>query len=128
MRNGAVGRSWKAERNTVKVNPHIVKKRRVKRGGRESAIGERRVYGRYADGVGSSPAAARCAANVAAIDVGPADDQAHPLAPQALAQRPQQGGGGGRTRRLHRELGRGEEELAWPGAARRRLTSTSSST
>jgi hypothetical protein len=31
MRKGAVGRSWKAERKTVKVNPHMVKKRGVKR-------------------------------------------------------------------------------------------------
>src|SRR5688572_11475998 len=31
MWNGAVGRSWNAETNTVKVNPHIMKKRGVKR-------------------------------------------------------------------------------------------------
>ena len=29
---GAVGRSWKADRNTVNVNPNIRKKRVVKRG------------------------------------------------------------------------------------------------
>src|SRR6266849_9646536 len=29
MRKGAVGRSWNAERNTVKVKPHITKKRGV---------------------------------------------------------------------------------------------------
>jgi hypothetical protein len=28
-----VGRSWKADRKTVNVNPHIVKKRGVKSGG-----------------------------------------------------------------------------------------------
>jgi hypothetical protein len=32
MRKGVVGNIWKAERNTVKVKPHIVKKRRVKSG------------------------------------------------------------------------------------------------
>jgi hypothetical protein len=31
MWKGAVGRSWNADRNTVKVNPHIRKKRPVKR-------------------------------------------------------------------------------------------------
>ncbi len=31
MWKGAVGSSWKADRNTVKVNPHIRKKRGVKR-------------------------------------------------------------------------------------------------
>jgi hypothetical protein len=30
MRKGAVGRSWKSDRKTVNVNPHITKKRRVK--------------------------------------------------------------------------------------------------
>src|SRR5438874_2448771 len=30
MRNGAVGNSWNADRNTVKVNPHMTKKRGVK--------------------------------------------------------------------------------------------------
>ena len=34
MRYGAVGRSWKADRKTVKVNPHMTKKRGVKRGSR----------------------------------------------------------------------------------------------
>src|SRR5258707_12651211 len=29
MRNGAVGSSWNAERNTVKVKPHMMKKRGV---------------------------------------------------------------------------------------------------
>src|SRR4029077_9872584 len=29
MRNGAVGRSWNAERKTVKVKPHMTKKRGV---------------------------------------------------------------------------------------------------
>jgi hypothetical protein len=32
IRKGAVGRSWKKERKTVNVNPHITKNRRVKRG------------------------------------------------------------------------------------------------
>jgi hypothetical protein len=31
MRKGAVGSSWNAERKTVKVKPHIMKKRGVKR-------------------------------------------------------------------------------------------------
>jgi hypothetical protein len=31
IRNGAVGSSWKSERKTVNVNPHITKNRRVKR-------------------------------------------------------------------------------------------------
>jgi hypothetical protein len=30
MWNGAVGSSWKTDRNTVKVNPHMMKKRGVK--------------------------------------------------------------------------------------------------
>jgi len=29
MRNGATGRSWKTDRNTEKLNPHITKKRGV---------------------------------------------------------------------------------------------------
>src|SRR6187551_1488833 len=41
MRYGAVGRSWNAERKTVKLNPHITKKRGVKRGSRE---GRQEVY------------------------------------------------------------------------------------
>src|SRR5438874_9317125 len=33
MRKGAVGNSWKADRNTVNVNPHMTKKRGVNRRG-----------------------------------------------------------------------------------------------
>ena len=33
MRKGAVGSSWKRDRKTVNVNPHIMKKRGVKSGG-----------------------------------------------------------------------------------------------
>jgi hypothetical protein len=39
MRNGVVGNIWKADRNTVKVKPHMVKKRRVKRGVVAEAMG-----------------------------------------------------------------------------------------
>ena len=43
-RNGAVGSSWKADRNTTKLKPHITKKRGVKR--RSGAdMGKRSVYG-----------------------------------------------------------------------------------
>jgi hypothetical protein len=34
MRNGAVGKSMKADRKTVKLKAHITKKRAVKSGGR----------------------------------------------------------------------------------------------
>ncbi len=33
-RNGATGKSWNAERKTVKLNPHMTRKRGVKSGAR----------------------------------------------------------------------------------------------
>src|SRR3954470_20036061 len=47
MRNGAVGSSWNAERNTVKVKPHMTKKRGVK--SRSDMNGEVYVVGVISD-------------------------------------------------------------------------------
>jgi hypothetical protein len=52
MWKGAVGRSWKADRNTVKVNPHMRKNRPVKRGtdalgGGRGAFTAARAAGRF---------------------------------------------------------------------------------
>jgi hypothetical protein len=41
IRNGAVGRSWKRERNTVNVKPHMRKKRGVKRRCGEADMGSK---------------------------------------------------------------------------------------
>src|SRR4051812_8797686 len=43
MRNGAVGSSWNADRNTVKVKPHMTKKRGVNSRS-SSAVTRQSVY------------------------------------------------------------------------------------